>query len=338
MSKSHTGTTDDVQVPCTCQSQLLPLIQPSGEVTFVQQVYKVPKPITTSRKKLFEGHSESYNLVNGQKGDKQDITKSKESVCPRMLSYLNMVTILGSDSSDTDAKSLKVELYQLKSEAYFLVWDPVLCSAHKFSSSQLNLNNAACVSSNEAVVVVSVLKLLTIPPLSEIMLHLFTVKNTSGGHWRSASVKLRQSGSSEYKIQSCIVVDDNLYCSLLLPETGAYIYKVNLTPLKQCTTEVCKDILLHSNWPIVNKYLQSCFLAMGPNKAIFSIAFYNENARTVMNVEKLYPPTSSHPSHFEFPAIVKPIAASVVTNFVIAIYHDDNTKQCYAKKVIIVDN
>ena len=329
----------DVQVPCTCQSQLLPLILPSGEINFVLQTYKTPKA-TSGRRKLYEGHIESYNVITGQKKEKRDITKNKEIACATMLSYIDTVTILGSDSSDVDAKTLKVELHQLKEmNNCFLGWNPILCSAHRFSSSQLNLTNATCVLYNESVVVVSVLKTLTIPASSEMILHLFTLRNTSGGHWRSASVKLCQFDGNEYKIQSSIIVDDHVYCSILLNGFGAYIYKVNLNPLKQCTTEVCKSILLQSNWPIKDKSLQNCFLAVGPAKTIFSIAFYKENAKTVIKLEKLmFPPTSYLVLRREFPSIITPVTASIVANSVAAIYHDNKTNQCYIKKINITDS
>ena len=306
-------------------------------MTFVLQLYKQAKSLSFSRKKIFEGYTESFNFVSGQKKNKQDINKFKENVCPRMLSYLNKVAILGG-GNDTDPKVLKVELYQLKPEAYYLLWDPVLCSAHKFSSLQLDLNNAACASYHETVVVVSVVKRPS-SPSSDIMLHLFTIKKTRGYHWRSASVELRhddQSGRNNYKIQSCVVVDDNIFCSLVLHGVRAYIYKICLSPLKQCSTQVCKDSMNYYNWPIVKDHLQSCFLAVGPNKTVYTIYFHNEAANTIMTVNQLM--QSFNVSRFEFPSIVKPIAATIIPNLVAIIYHDDKRNQCYAKKITIADS
>jgi len=339
----------DISVTCICQSQLQPLIQ-GFTLNCVLQNFKVSK---SNRKVIAEHRLESYNVLSGKKEDHKELRNCKEIVCPRMLSYVDTVTILGSES-DSGSTNLRVGLYKLKNTPYYSAWELTVGSNFTLSHSDLDIENTACVSYNNMVIIASVLNQRT---LCQLILHLYdpSKKFANGSYWSSRSTPLRLHSGVKYEIQSCIVMSEFIYCSLLLLGTGAYIYKINLYPPQKCTTvlpplQKCttappllqksralkKEHLYSSNQLFENKMLQNSFLVVGPSGNAFNIAVSNKDMKTIVKVERLIDiKTFSFKVEFAFPSIVKAITASAIPNYVIIIYHCG--EKCYIKKLKMTD-
>ena len=326
---------NDTSLVCTCNSQLLPLVQDYTVHCILQRYTK-----SAGRAKL-QGHLHSYNLLNGKKEKDNEIMKGKQTVCPIMLFYDNALTIVGSDTScSSHSKYLSIGLYQLKLSA--LMWELVIDSNCTISNSHLDLHNAACVSYSDVVVLASISNQIEIPSSTCLVLHVFnpSKRTVDGGFWRSASVPLRQhSGiNCKYQVQSCIAAADQIYCSLLLLGIGAYIYKVGLNQIRKCTKAIHKATPLYSHWLFENKNIRSFFLAAKhDDDKIFIVTFCDEASKTSVKVEQIIAElyNTSCQAELKFPTIVKAVTASVASNAAFIIYHSSQAKGCYSKKLVL---
>ena len=339
----------DTSVTCTCKSQLQPMIQ-GFTLHCVSQNSKASK----SSRMVLENRLESYNILSGKSEARKDLKNCKQTVCPRMLSYCNTVTILGCESDSE--KNLSVGLYRLKNTAYYSTWELIVGSSFTLSQLDLDIDNAACVSYNDTVIIASVLNQRT---SSRLIFQFYdpSKKSANGTYWSSASTQLRLHSGVQYQIQSCIVRSEFIYCSLLLIGTGVYIYKISLLPLQKCTTVLPplqksttgpstlqksiafpKEFLYTSSSHklIENKLLQNYFLVVGPSGNAFTIAICNKDTKSIVKVEQMMDlDTFSFKVEYIFPSTVKVITASVVRNYTIIIYHCGD--KCYFKKLKITD-
>ena len=321
--------TANFEVPCICQQQLLPLIQNNEiHLSFVSQTTGI-----RLNKKL-QGYIKNYNLVDGRK-DKKSFNNCKRCVCPTVLFYLNKVTILGS-SSDAGS-TFKVGLYQLTHKLYCSSWELVLNSI--FYPSELELKNSLCIAcGNDEVVVVSVsTKIIQEEFTCSLVLHLFSPTPMAGIHWRSTNIALPNAKSCDgrkYIIQSGIIFENNLYCSLLLQGTKALVCKVDMQQYGSKAYDVS------CSWSLSDTLLSDCFLSLFGGEVV-AVTFKNVSDKTVMEVRQSSKHfTSSLQYQFEFPSIVKArsVAASVtvgIPHALVVIYHDSDNDKCFVKKFYI---
>jgi len=321
--------TANFEVPCTCQQQLLPVVQNNKiHLTFILQTAGL------KLSKKLQGYIKNFSLVDGSK-DKKTFNNCKRCVCPTVLLYLNKVTILGG-SSDAGS-TFKLGLYQLTHKSHYSSWVPVLNS--KFYTSQLELKNSLCIAhGNDEVVVVSVSTKLTQAEFTcSLVLHLFSPIPIAGKYWRSTSIALPNAKSCDgrkYIIQSGIIFKNDLYCSLLLQGTEALVCKVDL---QQCDDEAF-DIL--NSWSLADTLLSDCFLSLFAGEVV-AVTFKNVSDKTVMEVRQSSKHfTTSLQYLFEFPSIVKArsVAASVseeIPHALVVIYHDSENNKCFVKTFYI---
>jgi len=313
-------STTDFEVPCSCQQQLTPLIH-GNEVHFVVQA--------SGRRgtKNSQGYIESYSLFDGGK-EKKTFSNHKKYVSPSMIFYLNKITILGANS-DVGSRAL----YQLNSRSNSS-WECVLNS--KCSSLQLELKKSLCISyDNEKVVVVNALNQLIQKDFSvSLVIYFFSSSTTAEKYWRSVNIALSNVQSPDgrkYEIQSGVIFQNSLYCSLLLPGTKTMVCKVDMATLQQhvATCEISKS------WSLLDSLLLDCFLAVFDGE-IVAITFKNVNNKSIMEVRRCSQSfVSSLEYHYEFPSVVKVVTASVLSENVIVVYHDCKADKCLVKKLNI---
>ena len=288
---------------------------------------------TTGSKLIVKGCIEQYSLDDSRRKDKKNYTNCKRNVCPTMLFYLKKVTIVSGDN-EVETRNVKLTIYQFNASKAAL--EPVVGS--KYSSTLVKLKNAVCALLNDGIIVVSVLDQLTQHSSSRMTFHLFSQVKTAGKNWKVASLLLpsvlHSHDSSKYQIQSCVVISNHVYCSLLLHETTVYIYKINLSPLCKYDKEYYEGCLSESSWVIEDLFITGCLLSI-LKEEIFITTFKNINNRTLMEVRLFNSanPTSpiTKPIYcYDFPSVVKGITVSVISdNSIAVIYHDNKSNKCY---------
>ena len=334
---------NDFEVPCTClceqqDSPLLPYIH-DNQIHFITMVPGTKKKsLITS--KLPQGHIESYNLVD----DKNKIqlisfNNCVRSVCPTMISYLDKITVFGSISADdiSTVNRLQVSLYQIIKGEKFCKWEIINDSEF---STKLDLKNTICITyGNDGVVVLSVLNQVTGLYVGKLTISLFMPSKSAGKKWCQAYVFLPElSDDLCYKIQSCLVISDYVYCSVVLKGMAAYVYEINVAPLTQCSRENLEEDLplLKKRTVIEDHNLQDCFLIV-LNKKVNIITFMNVQNETVLDVWPLTDfsstlmPKSQY--HYGFHSVIKVATVSIsgTQGILTVIYHVKNSKKCVAK-------
>ncbi|XP_065911688.1 uncharacterized protein [Dysidea avara] len=322
------------EVPCTCQQQLLPLIQ-NNQVHLIFTSQTTGRRLSVGNKRL-QGYMENYSLVNDSE-DKKTFSNCKKCVCPTVVLYLNKVTILGG-SSDAGS-TFKLGLYQFTPKSYYSSWEPVVNS--KFFPLQFELKNSLCISyGNDEIVAVSVsTKLIQAEFTLSLVLHLFSPTPIAGKYWRSTTVPLpnAQCCDGRYKIQSGIILENNLYCSLLLQGTKVLVCKVDLSPLQQSGKEAYD--VSHS-WSLSDSLLCDCFLSLFSGEVV-AVTFKNVDDKTVMEVRQSSNYfTSSLEYQFEFPSLVKArsvadVVIPEIPHTLVVVYHDIKSNKCFVKKFYI---
>lgn len=332
----------DLDVPCTClcrqpASPLLPCIH-DGQVHFLLLPPGTEDRLIASN--LPQGYIASYNLtvtVNKSEAQIMSFSDCLKSICPTMLFYLNKITIFGSNSDiHINTGKRQVSLYQIIEGEHFYRWE--LIQNSEFSMT-LDLKNTVCTSyGNDEVVVISVLnQVLTELSTGKITISLFSASKPAGKNWCQVHMFLPElSGKLNYKVQSCLTIANFIYCSVILEGTGAYVYEINLDLLHQCNKEIIDEHLPQKKLVIENHNLQSCFLVI-LNEKISVITFMNIYNETVMDIWPLADSSSimmSKPA-YRFNSIVKVAAASIsrTQNILTVIYHDNKSKQCFAKRL-----
>ena len=282
-----------------------------------------------------KGYVEQYSLDDKGAKDKKSYNNFKKHVCPTMLFYLNKLTIMAGDY-DVNSRTAKLALYQFIASKATL--EPVVGS--KYSTTLIQLKNTVCVSfKNDGVIVVSVLDQITQQSSNRMTFHLFSQVKTAGKNWKMASLLLPPVlhclDSCKYKIQSCAVISNHLYCSLWLHETTVYIYEIDLSPLCECDKECYEQSLPMRNWLIEDLFITGCFLSVLKEEVVIA-TFKNINERTVMEVRLFnVNAISSVPKpkcQYDFPSVVKVVTVSVISgapnNAIAVIYHDYKTNKC----------
>lgn len=291
---------------------------------------------------LFTGALESYNLFDSQKASiRKDFSNCCIKLfCPTFLMYSGEVTLLGG-GADVDTMKYKLALYHMHSttkEDSYLVWEPIMCSTWKVSALSLDIKNTVCASyGNDGVAVVNICN------PNQLNINLFSPTKTAGKYWKNAHIKLPDlDRGGKYKIQSCVAISNCIYCSLLVfvQESGelCYIYKINLTPLKQS-----REITLDSFFKIdkTSKELGCCFLSALNEKLISITSEYVDSGKTLLEVKQYNHSACAMlapPFQYYFSSKVRIVTASVVSgiqNTLVIVYHD-TLQKCYVKKLTLL--
>ena len=285
---------------------------------------------------LFTGVLKSYNLFNGQKTDR-DIRKGFSNCikqfCPTMLMYSGEVTILGGDL-DVDTRKFKLALYhtQIINKEDLYSWEYIIGSNWKVSAMLLDLRNTVCASyGNDGVAVVSIYS------PNQMNIYLFSPMKTAGKYWKNLHIKLPDlDHGGRCKIQSCVVISNYIYCSLLVQERPlCYIYKINLTPQKQETLDSPFEI------DKISKNIKCCFLSALNEKLISITSEYMDSGKTLLEVKQYDHSaciTLAPTFQYYLSSQVRVVTASIVSgilNTVVIVYHDDKLQKCYVKKLTL---
>jgi len=209
---------------------------------------------------------------------------------------------------------------------------------------QLDLKNSIPLSlENDEIILVSAINQKTRQEVNSfIVAYLFPSSKVSGKSWKAVKLSLPSCiCATKYKIQSCIVMSNYIYCSLLLPEVGAYIYKFGLASLQQHQKEMhdIVNISPEHSWQVGDPNLQNCFLSLLKEK-IIAINFHTANGKSIIEVKRLATKTSVvSPTKYKFgfPYMVKIITASVIPDdqefMMVVVYHDSTTDNCCIKNI-----
>ena len=117
-----------------------------------------------------------------------------------------------------------------------------------------------------------------------------------------------------------------------------YVYKFDIASLRKETKED-KRIPPNCIWTIKNSTLQSCFLSVLKGVIFIVLILTNEN-KSILEIKQLldHPKTLSVEYQFDFPCVVKVVAASVIPgiqNPLIAVmYHNDETGNVTLKELL----
>ena len=220
------------EITCSFKSlQMMPL-------AFDYKMHFVPQLSTDDQQ------VEIYDLQKGmivEKAQSNATTKINAFLCPTMLNYFGKITIFGTNSKTTG-------LFRLDSSKKS--W--ILVESSDFSFENMNFKNCGCcIHLSDNVVVVTVLQ-------SIIYLYLFSPIKQNDTYWKSAKLSLPQQISNCH-VQSCIVVSETLYCSLLT-STHLIIYQADLSKLYKSTNDTC-FLDPTKSWILENFNLKNCFLS-----------------------------------------------------------------------------
>lgn len=268
----------------------------------------------------------TYNLLHHKVKD-INLT-NKDLFCAdtsyKTFSFCNKHSLL---IGKLDYKTWKLRLYQLDyTKAACATWEQVAYFKYSISDSLFDLQNCIPVSHGEdKVILVSVLN-NDIEKSHCIVFHIFSQK---AKNWKivSALLPIQFTRTAEYHIQSCIVVSNYIYCSLLLHGTGTYIYKFDLILFQQRNI----NIRPVCSWEIREPTLQSCFLSILQEEVVAS-SFKSINNKSIMEVRRLinFSPSLPVDYQFEYQCEVKIIAASVIsTSRIIVVHYDNKTKMSF---------
>ena len=259
-----------------------------------------------------------YNLVDGKEYTQE--VKRTVSYAGCKMFYLKNISLLVTSSSTT-----KLWLYQLDTKNLTATWKVISCP----SIQQLDHKNSISVPfKDNGVIVISVVNQQI---TSQIRFYIFSLSIAE--KLKSASSNIRY--SSKYQIQSCAMLLNYIYCGLLLPD-GAYIYKFDIASLQKET----HGILSNHKCYMKNSTLQNFFLLVF-REVILIISIFTEDNKSIMEIRQLLdkPEISSVKYQFEFPCVVKVVAASVIPDIqnplIAVMYHNDKTGKCYIKKLAL---
>ena len=248
--------------------------------------------------------------------------------------YSNKLSLLSGQFDDRAAK-WKLRLYQL--DIRKASWELV----SRYSGLQLDLRNSIPVScGNDEIILASVLqnqetRQITFSPV----IYLFS-QSRGGEKWKA--VKLRSIRFVNCEIQSCVVVLNYIYFSLLVHGMGFCVYRCGLMVLqRQKATNFIEPISAECSWPIKNLNLQNCFLSEHKERVVV-ITTSVDCGKIIMQIKPLkVNPTVVSPAQYQFelPCELKIIAASIVPDVqnpeiaVTIVYHNNTTNSCHFKKI-----
>ena len=162
-------------------------------------------------------------------------------LCPTMLNYLGKITIFGSNSKRTGLYSLDTNKKSWR-----------LIDSSEFSFQSINFKNCICYKDAlDCVAVVTVIACF-------IHIYLFSPSRNDNLYWKSTKLSLSQQ-LSNCEIQSCVVISQNLFCSLLT-NTHLLIYQIDLSALYHSASDV-PSIEPTKSWILEKFNLKKCFLS-----------------------------------------------------------------------------
>jgi len=232
-------------------------------------------------------------------------------------------------------KTWYLNFYQLDTQNSPVSSEQIAFSRLSISESLFDLENTIPVShKDDGIMMVGVLN-DQVKATYRIVFHIFS-QNVSGRNWKTTSslLPLQHTHPAGYKIQSCIVESNYIYCSVLLHETCAYVYKFDLMLLQKHQNDNVRPV---NNWHMTEPTLQNTFLSV-LNKEIITLNFKKASNKTIMEVKWPINPLAVTPAEhcFELPHDIKIIKATVVlTSKIIVIFHDNKTNKCYIKTFTI---
>ena len=232
-------------------------------------------------------------------------------------------------------RTWKLSLYRLDTDTLHATWRSLSHFSLLVSESMFDFENSIPIShKNDGVVITSALN-------DRIVFHIFLKALSGKKSWASAfsMLSLPQGCSAKFKIQSCDVLLDHIYCSLLQPGVGARVCQFKIRILQQHQRNSI-NVRPSNTWHIKDDpTLQNCFISVHNEKVIL-ICCNDANNKSIIEIK--YPKSGSTTVsfaqyRFECPYIVKIVSATVVPcseSLVIAlIYHDIETKKCYINRI-----
>lgn len=311
----------DFEVICGCGTgcQPSPLIQNN-------ELHVAVHSSTTGNDTL-----KTYNLINCQEHT-QEIKKSVSYGTCKMFYSKKISLLMMSGKSDN---TTKLGLYQLNTKTLPASWDLILRSSVPLLGDFKNLIPISHMYKDDGVIVVSVVNQQA---NTQILFHIFS--QSKAEKLKSASLHIH---TTKCQIQSCAVMLNHIYCSLLSPEGGACIYKFDIAALQRYQKETQKDKTIYNcNWSIRrNTSLQNCFMSVLAGKVYIIVIFTNLNNKSVVEIRWLIDPSevSSIDYQFEFPCVVRVVAAAVIPGvqrpLMVVMYHDNKTNKCFIKRAVL---
>ena len=209
------------------------------------------------------------------------------------------------------------------------------------SVSEMDLKNSIPVSLENGEILLATI--LNQEASCRIIIYLFESLSSKVAEkgWKAVCSLLKPppNRAAKYKIQSCVVISNYVYCSLFLPKVGAFIYKFKISSLQQHQKEMFNIKEIHPDcsrsWAIKDSNLQKCFLA-SLKEDIIIVTFSSTEDRTVVEVKR---PTrrsgilaADYQDELPGTRYVNVVTASVVCSYqntwLAVMYHDSKTKKC----------
>ena len=205
---------------------------------------------------------------------------------------------------------------------------------------QLNLDNYIPVSyKSDEIILVSVVA-------HRAIFHSFSLR----GSKKSAVFSLLHRNYN--KLNSCIVSSNYIFCCLLLPKTGSYIYKFDLTSIQQNPKDLSgksDTIQLVSYWPLKLPTLQNCFLSIHKNEVViinFNVADDGINMEIRRLLSKPADLSSAEISQkslkaleissaeltFKLPCVTVTAISMVLDHFIAVLCYDSQVNKYYIEK------
>jgi len=180
-------------------------------------------------------------------------------------------------------KTWNLNFYQLDTQDSLVSTEwQIAFSRLSISESLFDLENTIPVShKDDGIIMVSILN-DQVKATYCIIFHIFS-QNVPGRNWKTTSslLPLQYAHPAGYKIQSCIVESNYVYCSVLLHETCAYVYKFDLMLLQMHQNDNVRPV---NNWHITEPTLQNSFLSV-LNKKIVTLNYKKASNGTIMEVK-----------------------------------------------------
>lgn len=233
----------DTRVICTCKHS-----QPST-VIHNNELHSVTKASTNDT-------INTYDLLAGCQTSNIDINK-KSVVCHADSKIFNCkkLSLLSGQSNGT---TWRLRLYQKDAKNQ---WEQV--PIFRPSVLLLDLKNSIPIQKENGIIVASVVP--ETRTTARVVIYLFSLlKVKSEKDWKATTVLLPspRGRTAKYEIHSCLWLSINIYCSLLIPEVGAIIYKLGLASLQQPKNiNNISTFRPEGIWQIDNATLQNCVLA-----------------------------------------------------------------------------
>lgn len=275
--------------------------------------------------KIYDLNQATCQEINPAKAVTFSATTSK-------LFYFNKLSLL---TGKRHTELWRLNLYQI--ESTHASWETPPNFKHSISKADFDFENSIPISyhKNDVIILVSVVA-------NRITFHGFSQRPEKNKKL-AASLLHRE----KLKLSSCIMLSDYIFCCLLLPKTGSYIYKFGLASIQQHRKD--SDIQSVCVWQLKNSALQNCFLSVrkeeivvfdGSNmeiRKLLSKPLQVSSVESSLNQKsfKVLEVSSAEPI-FKFPH-GNIIATSVIPGFqnhvIAVVYYNSKTNKHYIKRV-----